>query len=638
MQTTTPPEGLAAMPPGPRLAAALHQLELASVPNDRILDVLQAQYRQLCHDQALMTATIAEVGRCDAADTPGYVTRLDEPGRYAPDESRAALRWTRRAAEDEHDLAEAVVHGMPILFAAWLAGEVDRPRVRVFVRYLAGLTPSQIERICRIAVPKAPKLTTGQLAVLLRRMVIAIDPDATNRWYRKGVREGDVTAYIAHDGTVVITATGLPADEAEAACTRVQDLAAAVKRAGHPGRIGEIRGAVFLGLLDGRFHHHTTDQIIAALLADSQSTDGHAGAPPVDQSTGSATPASPAQPDPAQPDPDGAAERRDPATGSTVRRAGEAADSTEITDTGESADNGKGAGSSATGCSSSCVRAEERVGIEVRVGLATLLGHDEHPAEIPGLGLLLAPTARARVALQRRAEWRFAVTDTDGRLIAEGTTRRRPAAVHGIAMRRDGPPGGIVELHLTDTLLAELAAAEPTLSDGWGHLIADIADQHRRYEEHLRDLDSRPGDRLPGAALRRHTEIRDRTCTFTGCRRRAHACDQDHTTDYQNDGRTVRANTGPACGHDHDVKHRGGWTVEQPDPGRFIWRSPLGGEYHTQGEFLLPEMPEPDPVNLEPDFPTARIVGPIVQRPPPEPPRAAPPAPQTEDPDGPPPF
>ena len=58
------------MPPGPGLAAALHRLELGSVPNDRILDVLTAQYRQLCHDQARMIAAIAEVGRCEGDPFP----------------------------------------------------------------------------------------------------------------------------------------------------------------------------------------------------------------------------------------------------------------------------------------------------------------------------------------------------------------------------------------------------------------------------------------------------------------------------------------------------------------------------------------------------------------------------------------
>ena len=218
MRCTEFPDDLAVRPPGPGLAAALAGIDLAGVANDRILQVERAQYRQLCHEQARMAAVLSEVGRCAGFPQPGQVRRLPVPGRFAPDETRAALCWTRRAADDEHDLAEKVVNQWPAVFNAWLAGDIDRPRVRVFDRYLTGLTDEQAAGICQIAVPKAANLTTGQLAVLLRRMVIAVDPEAAARWYRKAVAERNVIAYAAPDGTITLTANGLPADEAEAAC------------------------------------------------------------------------------------------------------------------------------------------------------------------------------------------------------------------------------------------------------------------------------------------------------------------------------------------------------------------------------------------------------------------------------------
>ena len=260
------PDDLAAMPPGPGLAAVLGAVDLSAVPNDRMLEVLAAQHRQLCHDQARMAATLAELGRCSGLLEPGQVARLAGLDRYAPDETRAALHWTRTAAGFEHDLAETVVHTMPALFDAWLAGALDRPRVLVFHRYLADLTAEQVTAICRKAVPRAPKLTTGQLAVLLRRMVLAVDPAAAERWYRKGVRERNVIAVMDPDGTVTLRGNGLPADDAEAACERLQDLADAAKRAGHPGLLGQIRCDLFLGMLDGRFHDMSTEQVVTALI------------------------------------------------------------------------------------------------------------------------------------------------------------------------------------------------------------------------------------------------------------------------------------------------------------------------------------------------------------------------------------
>lgn len=620
MQEVVVPDGLAALPPGPELSAALGSIERSEIPDDRILEVLAAQYRQLCHEQARTAALLDEVGRCQGYPRSGEVSRLDTPGPYAAEETRAALRWTRRAAEHEHDLAETAVHAMPELFAAWLAGEVDRPRVVVFDRYLTGLPAPQVTGICRAAVPRAARLTTGQLAVLLRRMVLAVDPDAAARWYRKGIRERNVAAVIAPDGTVRMHAHGLPADEAEAACTRLQDLAAAAKNAGHPGLIGQIRCDLFLGMLDGRFHHMTSEQVLATLIADYR-PDG----PGATEGVGSNASR------PASDNPQDSRKATSPsATG--ARPEGEPTDA-EPTDE-ESGVGSRAGGGPARECPSDPgpVRGEpvrsEQVGIEIRAALSTLLGRDEHPGEIPGLGLLPAPDTRARVARQRRAEWRFAVTDTEGRLVSEGTTRRRPSTIGVHPVHRHGPPGGIVEIHVSVTLLHELLAEGCAAAGEWAGVLVDVAAQHARRDRHLADLDARPDDRFPHPALRRHTEIRDRTCTFPGCRHRAHTAHQDHTRDHVLGGRTTRANIGPVCGHDHDVKHRGGWRLMQPIPGTFIWRSPLGGVYETRGEFLLPDMPEPAPHDLGPRFdrPTAGVDGPILRPHRPDPPRPPPPA------------
>lgn len=584
-------ESLTELRPGPGLSAALGVIELAEVPNDTMLDVVRAQYRQLCHEQARMAAALSELGRCAGFPEAGEVRRLPEPERYASEESRAALRWTRRAAEDEHELADKVVTRWPAVFDAWLAGVIDRPRVRVFDRYLTGLTDGQAARICQVAVPRATDMTTGQLRVLLRRMVIAVDPDAANRWYRKAVAERNVVAYAAADGTVTMSANGLSADEAEAACVRLQNLASRAKRAGHRGVIGQIRCDLFLGMLDGRFHNLTSEQVIAALIADHQSAEARDSADSDEAETGT---------DQCR----ARASSAEPGAGpSTGRRycPGSGAESTS--DCGVSsvpgADAGPGEhgsgepgtdpgpGSAPKGDPRSEPAPDQRVGIEIRVGLATLLGLDEHPAEIPGLGLLLAPGARRRVELQGRAEWRFALTDADGRLVFDGITRRRPRHI-----LRAGPPGGIVELHIPLTLLGELlpGGARPA-DENWTGLIADIAAQHSLTDDRRVALDSYPAARLPRAALRRHTEIRDGTCIFVGCRRRAHAADQDHSRDHQHGGPTTPANLGPLCPHDHRVKHRGGWRVQQPEPGTFVWRSPLGGEYLSSGEPVLPLMP-----------------------------------------------
>ncbi|MDQ3276104.1 MAG: HNH endonuclease [Actinomycetota bacterium] len=226
------------------------------------------------------------------------------------------------------------------------------------------------------------------------------------------------------------------------------------------------------------------------------------------------------------------------------------------------------------------------------------------------------------------SEWRFAVTDTTGHLMFDGLTRRRPRSIG-----RGGLRGGVVELHLSAALLAELAAGGVAICGEWAGVVADIAGQYARRERRQQDLNSR----LLGAALRRHTQVRDRTCTFIGCRRAVTTAEQDHTYDHDLGGVTVRANLGPVCAHDHGVKHRRGWNVTQPESGTFTWTSPLGGVYRTRCEPLLPLMPDPAPIALGPesDLPAAVDEGPILNRPPPGPPCERPPPPRENDPDEP---
>ncbi|SFM69526.1 hypothetical protein SAMN05216207_10021, partial [Pseudonocardia ammonioxydans] len=235
-----------------------------------------------------------------------------------------------------------------------------------------------------------------------------------------------------------------------------------------------------------------------------------------------------------------------------------------------------------------------RPGIEIRLRLSTLLGHDDHPGEIPGLGPIPAHTARDCLARQQYAEWRFAITDADGYLILAGTTRRRPP-------RQPGPGGrplirqahgGTVELQVPATLLEQLAVDPPP---GWEPLIADLAAQYADRATLLAELDRRSGERFPHPALRRHVEVRDRTCVFPGCRRPARKAQQDHTDDHQYGGPTTSDNLGPLCVFHHAIKTAGRWRVRQPVPGVFRWRSPLGWFYTTRGEPVCPPLPDPLP-------------------------------------------
>ncbi len=68
-----------------------------------------------------------------------------------------------------------------------------------------------------------------------------------------------------------------------------------------------------------------------------------------------------------------------------------------------------------------------------------------------------------------------------------------------------------------------------------------------------------------------------------------------------------------------------------------VWTSPLGQTYHTRGEPITPDLPQPLPRDIDPDPPGAPMTweGPILLHPPKSPPPPARPPP-TELPDQPP--
>jgi hypothetical protein len=647
------------LPPGPQLSAALAGLAWEQVPNARLVEVLQARSRQLAHEQAGVLAGLAEIARAVPVaklpdGDPCAVARAADDFEWASHEIAAGLTWTPTAADRELAFAP-VLRELPMVFAALRRGEIDRGKAKVFADHLdpgrGELTPAQIRKLCERFVPQAPRLNTAQLSRRLLRAIVAIDPGFHRRRYRRGVQERGVVLHLDRNGTAVLSGEGLPPDEAAAAAARLDRLAEAAKRAGHPGRLGQITADLYLGMLDGTFYGLTEAQILAHLLVHPRpedtdaDTDDHAetgrddldaadaglGADaedPAEDNSADEDPAvedaaenlvdeiadnedadeervdeSPGGGDSADRAPEERAEpRRDPWPGDPDDTAGRGILPAAFGAPGGAPSPGQG-GSGDRWCGE---RIGIREGVEIRIGLGTLLGLDERPGGIPGLGPVDAEIARRVVAAQQRGvEWVFAVVDGAGHLLLAGPLRRRPryADPPGVRPPGAGPPGrvrgGVVEIHLTIPELHRLVA-DPAVVGGWAGVLAEVADRwaerHRLREQLARD----PRARFARGALARHVQVRDRTCTGPGCERSARRSDLDHTRDHGRGGNTVEENVGPACKRHHPDKNRG-WTLSQPEPGLFVWTSPLGRTYTTRGEPIRPDLPEPDPRQEEAD-------------------------------------
>jgi hypothetical protein len=226
-------------------------------------------------------------------------------------------------------------------------------------------------------------------------------------------------------------------------------------------------------------------------------------------------------------------------------------------------------------------------GMELRARLSTLLGHDEYPAELSGWGPIDAGLTRNLATLMSRGQWRFAITDEHGQLLHCGITSARPTG----SARRSARFREIVELQIPATILRELASNPDTVGC-WAPVVTDLA---RQYANAQGPPDGDPTRRFPGSELRRYIQIRDRHCIMIGCRAPARGTDADHTLDDARGGTTTQDNLGPACRHDHRLKHDGGWQLDQLKSGHFRWRSRLGHTYQVDPPPIIEPLPDPIP-------------------------------------------
>ncbi len=604
------------MTPGPGLAAVLAEIELSRLCAFDTVEVLKAQYRQLNHDRARLMAAMVEVGLADIGpdDEP---RRLPAPTEFSPDEVRAALVLTRRAADAQFWTAHDLLTRLPAVHAAMSAGHCDEPRARILSEWTTDLSDEQARAVCARLLPRIGQLTTGQLIDQIKKLAIAVDPDWARRRYEQALAERKVVGSRNPDGSANLSGLNLPVDRVAAASARIDTLAKAAKRAGATCPIDHLRAELFLGMTEGTYTGMDDATILALLLATGEDSGDDAEQEPT--TTGQAPPGD------VPTDDDSGVDSGPAGSGDTDSAAGDA-DADADADAGDEVNTPAGMGGPGRG------------GIELRVRLSTLLGRDQYPGEIAGWGSVHAELARDLIPTLARGQWRYAIADPHGHLLHAGITPARPTGRSGSRVAA-GRTRDVVELQIPAALLTELAQ-DTTGLGGWAAVLTDLTRQHTDHEKAQPDADRFATDadrRHPGAALRRHLQIRDRVCVGPGCRAPARHTDQDHTVDHARGGLTLAGNLGGACRHDHRLKGDGGWRLIQPEPGDFHWISRLGHTYQIHPEPIIEPLPDPIPRDHQPwplitpgdhDWENDQILEPL----PPEPDPPPPPAPYGHDP------
>lgn len=164
-------------------------------------------------------------------------------------------------------------------------------------------------------------------------------------------------------------------------------------------------------------------------------------------------------------------------------------------------------------------RVRGRTQLVVTVPLATLLGLSEEPGLLDGYGPIAAAMAREVAGAATDGTWLCAVTDD------------RPGHVHG-------------------TLLG---LGRSTFSPGY----------------------------VPPRATWRFVTVRDGTCRFPGCHRRAERCDLDHRVRHRDGGATCECNLQALCRRHHRLKHETPLRVSHDCVAGSTWSTRTGHEYRA---------------------------------------------------------
>jgi hypothetical protein len=446
---------------------------LAGLDDDELIGALRAWQRIESWASASGLAAIAELARRrPAPGTPAAApgTFPAELSEFLSDEVAAALTLTGQAGSAHTELGLDLAVRLPATFRAHHQGLIDRAKARLIADATRILPDADARAVETQVLARAGEQTTGQLRATLARAVIAVDPEAAARRREEAQRDPRVRRWREDAGTAALAGYGLPPADVLAADQQLTTRALALRDAGLPGSVEDLRARAYLDA-----------------LLDRDSTPAPPIAPPT------ASPAAPPPvPRPAAPSP------RLPAL------------------------------------------------INLTVPLATQLGLTNAPGTVAGFGPVDGPLARQLTnlaATEPRTRCCLTFTGPGGQAIGHGCLPG-PAALASL---------GTQPVTVTITPLARGSCDHPHQEPGY----------------------------QPSRALRHLIIARTPTCTAPGCRQPAARCDLDHTTPYDQGGRTCECGLAPLCRHHHRCKQAEGWRLEQPQPGVMIWTTPAGRKYRT---------------------------------------------------------
>jgi hypothetical protein len=245
------------LPTGTFLSLMLDSIDRTEHNGHDLVYLIRARVREISRLQAELLSDIVELGYCPPSGPGDPPLRQQEMDEFCADELRPALRLTRRAADNQLDLAWRLVERLPAVWEALRDGRIDLPRARTIVHGTDHLDVAIAREVAERILERAEELTTGQLRAALRRLCLEADPDDAEKRYREGLEDRRVVSEPNVDGTADLCGLNVPVDRVVAIQGRIANIAQALKTRREERTLDQIKADVFLDLLEGRNYSHS---------------------------------------------------------------------------------------------------------------------------------------------------------------------------------------------------------------------------------------------------------------------------------------------------------------------------------------------------------------------------------------------
>jgi hypothetical protein len=228
---------------------------LAELADDELIGVIRAWRRIESWSCGGLMMAIAELARrrpaerTPAAPPGGFPAQLSE---FISDEVSAALTLSARTADAYLDLALDLAIRLPDTVRALRAGVIDHLKARLIAESTRILSEADARAVEARILPLAGRQTLGRLRSAVSRAVLAVDPEAATRRREEAQKDPRVRRWQEDAGTAALAGFGLPPADVLEADQRITARALALRDAGLPGSLEELRARAYLDTLLGQ--------------------------------------------------------------------------------------------------------------------------------------------------------------------------------------------------------------------------------------------------------------------------------------------------------------------------------------------------------------------------------------------------